>query len=193
MTGHWATSSLLVCLNDLSNAVDASGKDEMAATAGEPSPAAKDDWATVCAISILAGMIADVLHEGVGHALVALLTVARSGTLTTVAWSSAYDSKLVAAGGTLVNLASAGVFWLLLRKSREGSVHVRLFLLLCCAFNLFDGTGYFFFSGVSNFGDWAVVIAGMKPHVFWRRGNRILVRSCSNRCRARALRRRATA
>jgi hypothetical protein len=34
--------------------------------------------------------------------------------------------------------------------------------------NLFDGTGYFFFSGVSNFGDWADVIAGMKPHVFWR-------------------------
>jgi len=37
----------------------------------------------VCAISLVAGMIADVLHEGVGHALVALLTGAPSGTLTT--------------------------------------------------------------------------------------------------------------
>jgi hypothetical protein len=140
----------------------------MSATTGASSLGAKDDWVTVCAISMVAGMIADVLHEGVGHALVALLTVAPSGTLSTVAWSSAYDSKLVAAGGTLVNLASGGMFWLLLRNSKRASSQVRLFLLLCCAFNLFTGTGYFFFSGVSNFGDWAVVIAGMKAHVFWR-------------------------
>jgi hypothetical protein len=140
----------------------------MGATTGASILGVKDDWVTVCAISLVAGMIGDVLHEGVGHALVALLTVAPSGTLTAVAWSSAYGSKLVAAGGTLVNLASAGVFWLLLRNSKRGSSQVRLFLLLCCAFNLFTGTGYFFFSGISNFGDWAVVIAGMKPHVFWR-------------------------
>jgi len=140
----------------------------MDATAGASIPSIKDDWVTVCAISLVAGMIADVLHEGVGHALVALLTVVPSGTLSTVAWSSAYDSKLVAAGGTLVNLASGGVFWLLLRNSKTDSSQMRLFLLLCGAFNLFTGTGYFFFSGVSNFGDWAVVIAGMKPHVFWR-------------------------
>lgn len=123
---------------------------------------------TVCAVSTVAGIIADVLHEGVGHALVALLTVSPSGTLSTVAWSSAQDSKLVAAGGTLVNLASAGLFWVLLRSSKRASSQLRLFLLLCCAFNLFTGTGYFFFSGISNFGDWAVVIAGMKPQVFWR-------------------------
>ena len=36
------------------------------------------------------------------------------------------------------------------------------------AFNLFDGTGYFFFSGVTDFGDWARVIEGMQPHWMWR-------------------------
>jgi len=36
------------------------------------------------------------------------------------------------------------------------------------AFNVLGGTGYFFFSGVTNFGDWAVVILGLRAHWFWR-------------------------
>src|SRR5215831_5571760 len=43
-----------------------------------------------------------------------------------------------------------------------------VFLLICLAFNLFDGTGYFLFSGFTNFGDWAVVIAGLPAHWLWR-------------------------
>ena len=34
--------------------------------------------------------------------------------------------------------------------------------------NLFTGTGYFFFSGVANFGDWAAVIHGLQPYWAWR-------------------------
>ena len=45
---------------------------------------------------------------------------------------------------------------------------MRYFLLITCAFNLFSGTGYFFFSGVTNFGDWAAVISGLHPHWLWR-------------------------
>jgi hypothetical protein len=130
----------------------------------------RDDRVTVGAVAALAFMLSDVLHEGLGHACVALLTVAPQGLLTTVAWSSAYDSRLVDAGGTLVNLATAGVFWLLLRGLRSASAPTRLFLLLSCAFNLFTGTGYFFFSGVTNFGDWAGVIDGLEPHRVWRAG-----------------------
>jgi len=47
-----------------------------------------DDAVTVCAISILAAILANVLHEGLGHAATSLLTGAKSGMLTTVAWSS---------------------------------------------------------------------------------------------------------
>ena len=104
-----------------------------------------DDVLTICAISIVAGILTNILHEGVGHGLVALLTGARSGVLTTVAWSSAFDSRLVAAGGTLVNLAAALVFWLALRSAKHASMAVRYFLLITCAFNLFTGTGYFLF------------------------------------------------
>jgi len=123
-----------------------------------------DDVLTICAISVLAAIVSNVLHEGVGHALTALLTGAKSGLLTTVAWSSASDSRLVAASGTLVNLAAALAFWLALRSDKNASMAPRYFLLISCAFNLFSGTGYFFFSGVTDFGDWAAVISGLHPH-----------------------------
>jgi hypothetical protein len=127
-----------------------------------------DDVLTICAISVVAGILTNVLHEGVGHGLTALLTGAKSGVLTTVAWSSAFDSRLVEAGGTLVNLAAALVFWLALRSTKHAPLPVRYFLLITCAFNFFTGTGYFFFSGVTNFGDWAAVISGLHPHWLWR-------------------------
>lgn len=133
-------------------------------------PPDADDFPTVCAIGSLAFMIGDVLHEGLGHAATALFTVSPNGMLSTVAWRSAYDSKLVEAGGTIVNLISAAVFWMLLRLARRSSVRTRFFLFLGCAFNLFTGTGYLFFSGVTNFGDWAVVIDGMPHHGLWRAG-----------------------
>jgi len=139
----------------------------MAATPSTVSPA-KDDGLTVCAISVLSAMLADVLHEGLGHAALALITGTQSGLLTTVAWSSAFDSKLVAAGGTLANLAAGIVFWIALRNTKRATVQLRFFLLTSAAFNLLAGTGYFFFSGVTNFGDWAVVIADLSPHWLWR-------------------------
>jgi hypothetical protein len=33
---------------------------------------------------------------------------------------------------------------------------------------LFTGAGCFFFSGVTNFGDWAAVISGLHPYWLWR-------------------------
>lgn len=139
----------------------------MAATLRTVSPT-NDDALTVTAISLLSGMLADLLHEGLGHGALALITGAQSGVLTTVAWSSAFDSKLVAAGGTLANLAAGVVFWIALGSAKRASVRLRFFLLTSAAFNLLAGTGYFFFSGVTNFGDWAVVIADLHPHWLWR-------------------------
>jgi hypothetical protein len=42
--------------------------------------------------------------------------------------------------------------------------------VLALAGNLFTGTGYFCFSGVFNFGDWAAVIRDLNPHWMWRLG-----------------------
>jgi len=43
----------------------------MAATPGTVSPTS-DDALTVCAISLLAAMLADVIHEGLGHGALVL-------------------------------------------------------------------------------------------------------------------------
>src|SRR5258708_1120470 len=140
----------------------------MATKVGQAPVQANDDVLTVCAISFLAEILGNVLQEGLGHAARGLLSGAKSGVLTTVAWSSDFDSRLVAAGGTLANLVAASIFWIALRSAKGGSVRLRFFLLTSLAFNLFAGTGYFFFSGVTNFGDWAVVIAGLHAHWLWR-------------------------
>ena len=108
---------------------------------------ASDDGPTVYAISPLAAMFSNLLHEGLGLAATALLTGAKSGGLTTIAWSRDFDSRLVAAGGTLANLAAGMLFWIALRSARGTAVRLRFFLLTSLAFNLFSGTGYFFFSG----------------------------------------------
>jgi hypothetical protein len=140
----------------------------MSETIVKNSSAPRDDLLTVVAISIVALMLGTMLHEGLGHGAVALLTGTTSGTLSTVAWSSEFDSRLVAAGGTIVNLIAGLLFWLALRCARNASAQTRFFLWISCAFNLFSGTGYFFFSGVTGFGDWQVVIAGMHPYWLWR-------------------------
>lgn len=123
-----------------------------------------DDALTICAISVIAIMLATMLHEGLGHAATAIFTLHASGTLTSLAWSSAQDSRLVMAGGTIINLIAALVFWLLLRAAKNARPSLRFFFLISMAFNLLAGAGYFFFSGVSNFGDWAGVIQGIQPH-----------------------------
>jgi hypothetical protein len=80
------------------------------------------------------------------------------------------DTRWIAANGTLVNLFFAGVFWLLLLSPQRYRPATRYFLVLAMAGNLFTGTGYFFFSGVTNFGDWAAVIQGLQPHWMWQLG-----------------------
>jgi hypothetical protein len=157
----------LVCWSECKNKMTDPSTSAVASRSQQANAIA-DDALTICVISIVAGILTNVLHEGVGHGLVALLTGAKSGVLTTVAWSSTFDSRLVEAGGTLANLAAAVVFWLALRSAKLVSMPTRYFLLLTCAYNLFTGTGYFFFSGVTNFGDWAAVISGLHPHWLWR-------------------------
>lgn len=132
------------------------------------SPRGRDDWGTIAAIGILAYMAGNILHEGLGHGLTAILSGVHGLVLSTVALNGNTNTKWISAAGTLVNLAAAAVLWLVLRYVTIRSAHVRYFLLLTFAFNLFTGTGYFLFSGVTDFGDWADVIQGLHPHWLWR-------------------------
>jgi hypothetical protein len=130
---------------------------------------ADDDRATVVAIAATACVLQDVLHEGLGHGLTAWLSGAHSLTMSTVALQSDLDTRLISANGTLANLLFAAIFWLALRRGNYRPA-TRYFLVLALMGNLFTGTGYFFFSGVMNFGDWAAVIRGLEPHWAWQVG-----------------------
>jgi hypothetical protein len=129
----------------------------------------RDDFWTVVAVATMACVLQSVLHEGLGHGGAAYLSGAHFITLSTVAEDADIDSRWILAAGTLVNLAAGAVFWMLLRWKRYSPV-VRFFLVIAMAGNLFTGTGYFLFSGVANFGDWAGVIRGLHPQWAWRVG-----------------------
>jgi hypothetical protein len=124
----------------------------------------------VIAISALACILQDVLHEGLGHAVTAWLSGAHRVTMSTVALQCDIDTRWISANGTLVNLLFAAIFWYLLRRPLRYGSATRYFLVLAMAGNLFTGAGYFFFSGVTNFGDWAAVIRGLQPHWMWQVG-----------------------
>jgi hypothetical protein len=129
-----------------------------------------DDRPTLIAISVLACALQDVLHEGLGHGVTAWLSGAQRITMSTVALQSDIDTRWISANGTLVNLVFAAIFWLFLLRPQRYRPATRYFLVLAMAGNLFTGTGYFFFSGVANFGDWAAVIRGLQPHWAWQLG-----------------------
>ncbi len=131
---------------------------------------AKDDRLTVISISALACILQNVLHEGLGHGVTAWWSGAQRLTLSTVALQSDIDTRWISANGTLVNLLFGAIFWLLLLRPQRYRPATRYFLVLAMAGNLFTATGYFFFSGVVNFGDWAAVIRGWQPHWMWRLG-----------------------
>jgi hypothetical protein len=130
----------------------------------------QDDPLTVIAIAALACILQDVAHEGLGHALTAWLSGAQTVTVSTVAMQSNFDTRWIQAGGTLVNLFLAAVLWILLQRPQHYRPVTRYFLVLAMASNLFTSMGYFLFSRVANFGDWAQVIQPLHPHWMWRLG-----------------------
>jgi hypothetical protein len=138
----------------------------MAPTAVSPA----DDRPTLIAVAALACILQDVLHEGLGHGVIAWLSGAHHLTISTVALQSDISTRWISAGGTLVNLIFAASFWVLLRRPQNRKPVTFYFLTMAMAGNLFTGTGYFLFSGVANFGDWAEVIKGLQPHWLWRLG-----------------------
>ena len=120
-------------------------------------------------MAALACILQDVLHEGLGHAVIAWLSGAQTVSLSTVAMQSDLSTRWISAGGTLVNIAVGLLVWIVLRRVAFAP-STRYFLVLVVAGNLFTGTGYFLFSGVANFGDWSAVITGWTPRWAWRLG-----------------------
>jgi hypothetical protein len=129
----------------------------------------RPDWFTIAAIAIVATVITDLIHEGLGHGGMCVVTGGHPVALSTVHFDCSADTRLVAAGGTLANLIFGALFGVAARAVRQ-TPSWRYFFWLLMTFNLFDAGGYFLFSGVGNFGDWAMVVAGWQPAWAWRVG-----------------------
>jgi hypothetical protein len=134
--------------------------------------ATPDVW-TIVAIAIVAYVFASIIHEGIGHGGACLLTGGHPVALSTVHFECSWEGRLVAAGGTIANLAAGLMFWLASRAASRAT-HLRYFLWLSMTINLLQAGGYFLFSGVGNVGDWAAVIQGLQPPWLWRVGLVIL-------------------
>ena len=140
----------------------------MATTAESGGLRSLDLW-TVAAIAVCAAIVTDFIHEGLGHGGMCVATGAQPLVLSTVHFQCSVETRLVAAGGTLANLVFAAVFWGAARAIKLAASW-RYFFWLLMTFNLLDAGGYFLFSGIGNFGDWADVIAGWQPPWAWRVG-----------------------
>lgn len=125
------------------------------------------DLFTVAAIAIVAASLAGIIHEGLGHGGMCLVTGGRPLALSSVHFECSTNSRLVAAGGTLANLLFGAIFWLASRAITTRTEWRYCFWLMM-TFNLFRAGGYFLFSGIGNFGDWADVITGWQPVWAWR-------------------------
>ena len=133
----------------------------------EPVPT---DALTVVGIAIISYILASVLHEGLGHGGACLLVGGKPIMVSTVSMNCSSDSRLVMAGGTLVNIIFGAVCFALGRMTGRAAPRLKYFLWLSMTVNLFTAAGYFAFSGIGNFGDWAMFIRGLGPQWAWRIG-----------------------
>src|SRR5262249_14732043 len=146
----------------------------MSETLASVVPSPRHDLLTVAAIGLVAYALANLLHEGLGHGGACLLVGGRPVVLSSLHFDGDTEgltrgaNRLIAAGGTLVNLLVGGIALAALSRSRRLPAQARYFFWLLAFVNLFHGTGYFLFSGVAGIGDWASVIAGWPMPCLWR-------------------------
>jgi hypothetical protein len=152
---------------DSSNPSEASARQVATSTA-------PTDTLTVIAISALAFMLSNVLHEGLGHGGTCLLVGGKPLSLTAVYFDhdpvglSEIQSRLIAAGGPIVNLITGIAGMIALRTMKRAPGPGRYLLWLLATLGLFMATGYLLFSGVGGIGDLATVTKGLQPAWMWR-------------------------
>lgn len=125
---------------------------------------------TVGAIAILAYMLGNILHEGLGHGGACVLAGAKPLVISSVHFECSQEGRLVMAGGTMVNFLAGGVFFALGRLIGPQYPRLKYFFWIGMTVNLYTATGYFLFSGIGGIGDWGEFIQGLGPQWVWRIG-----------------------
>lgn len=163
-----STASVHACAGPACSSVRPRRRAGPAAPPVEPAPALP----TVLAVALVACGLAISLHEAT-HAATCVLTGGQLRELSALHASctsaAAAQARAVSASASLLNLALGGAL-LLLPARAGGRGASALFLWLWAAMNALNGAGYWLFSGVAGVGDWAQVIAGLRPAWAWRLG-----------------------
>lgn len=108
----------------------------------------------LAAIGILSYVIADIIHEVIGHGGTCLIIGNKIELLTSVYFKSRPGNIFVDIGGPISNLIFGALTFLILIKTS----FAKLFLFQVTAYNLFWFSGTILHSAISKTGDWTFAI-----------------------------------
>jgi hypothetical protein len=135
------------------------------------------DIPTLLAIGMVAYLVKNVVHEGVGHGGVCLLAGGKAIGISSAWWDGSYDGvsawaiRGVKAGGTLANLSLGLALVPALRRLSDGRrPRLQFFVWLLIVVNLFSGAGYLLADPIGHFGDWSAFLEGLEPSTPLRLG-----------------------
>lgn len=129
----------------------------------------RDDAVMLSGLGILAYAASMMTHEAVGHGGFCIALGGHNLMLTAWAERCSADSVFgISAAGPGAQFFAGLLAWLMLRCLQLKVVNLRWFLWLYMVFDLLISSGYVVFSGVTDFGDAAVLISGRTPHAVWR-------------------------
>jgi len=110
---------------------------------------------------------ADIAHEGLGHGGACLLEGGRLLVLSTTYADCSLSTRFIDGAGPTAGIIVALLAWLWVRLVPPRRFAARAFLVCLYAFAIFWNVGYMLKSGLFDAGDWASVIRGLQPTLFW--------------------------
>jgi hypothetical protein len=150
-------------------------KDPVASNASNADNASNSDDANhadnavmLGAFGVIAYAASMMTHEALGHGAYCVAAGGHNTGLTAWVEQCSLNPAGIQAAGPSVQFVAGVAAWLVLRLLPADAARLRYVCWLYMAFDLFISTGYVAFSGVTNFGDAAVVIAKFQPLIVWR-------------------------
>jgi hypothetical protein len=130
----------------------------------------QDSAPILAALGILAYAASMMTHEALGHGGYCLAFGGHNVMMT--AWGESCDLQVpgIEAAGPGLQFGAGVLAWLMLRLLPQKAARLRYFVFLYAVFSLLVSSGYVLFSGITNFGDAAVLVSGLEPHLVWRGG-----------------------
>ena len=119
-----------------------------------------DNAVVLGALGVLAYAASMMTHEALGHGVYCLAAGGHNTGLT--AWAEGCNLHPIGmeAAGPGLQFGAGLLSGIVLRLLSPDAARLRYFLWLYMVFDLFIASGYVAFSGVTNFGDSAIIIGG---------------------------------